>query len=123
MLYRLSADLVLITHFAFIVFVVVGAVLVFRYRWIVWLHLPAAIWGAYVEIAGRVCPLTMLENSLRTRAGQEGYEDSFIEHYLIPVIYPGGLTRSVQMWIAAVVVTVNLTLYGWILLRGLKKRK
>ena len=121
-IYRVSADLVLVVHLGFIVFVVAGAAMVVRHGWIAWVHLPAAAWGAYVEIAGRICPLTMLENILRVKAGQAGYEDSFIEHYLLPVIYPGTLTRSVQVSIAAVVIVVNIVLYGWILLRRRKTR-
>lgn len=122
MLHRLAADLVLIIHLAFIVFVVAGAALVYRYRHLAWLHLPAAAWGAWAEIAGKICPLTTLENCLRLRAGQEGYQDSFIEHYLIPVIYPSGLTRSVQMWLAAAVIASNLLLYAGLLLRARKTR-
>jgi hypothetical protein len=122
MLYRIAADLVLVTHLAFILFVVLGALLVLRIPKVAWLHLPAAFWGAYVEIAGRICPLTYLENRLRIRAGQEGLHDSFIEHYLLPVIYPSGLTSSVQLWLAILVITVNVLLYGWILLRRRKTR-
>lgn len=122
MIFRITADLTLLIHLAFIVFVVAGGLLVIRYRRLAWLHLPAAAWGAWVEIAGRICPLTYLENKLRLLAGQEGYGESFIEHYLIPVIYPGGLTRSVQLSLAAVVVFVNLLLYGYLLLRARKTR-
>ncbi len=118
--FRITADLVLVSHFAFIVFVVAGAVVVLRFHRLIWVHVPAAVWGAYVEISGKICPLTTLENNLRMRAGLEGYEDSFIEHYLIPVIYPGGLTRSIQLWLALIVVVVNGLLYGSLLLQRRK---
>jgi hypothetical protein len=122
MLFRIAADLTLVVHLAFIVFVVAGALLVLRHRRLAWLHLPAAVWGAWVEIAGKICPLTLLENRLRLLAGQEGYGGSFIEHYLVPVIYPSGLTRAAQLWLAALVVIVNLILYGYLLLRERKTR-
>ena len=122
MLSRIAADLVLITHLMFIVFVVAGGLLVIRWPRLAWLHLPAAAWGAYVEIAARICPLTYLENSLRVRAGQAGYDGSFIEQYVLPIIYPAGLTRSLQWWLAGLVITVNVLVYGYVLLRRRKAR-
>ena len=122
MLARIAADGVLVLHFAFILFVMAGAALAFRFPKIVWIHLPAAAWGAYVEIAGRICPLTTLENALRIRAGLDGYADSFVEHYLLPVVYPHGLTRTVQFALAAAVVIVNAVLYGLLLRRRRKRR-
>ena len=122
MLLRIAADLVLVTHLLFIVFVVAGGSLVIRWPRLAWLHLPAAAWGAYVEIAARICPLTYLENALRVRAGQAGYEGSFIEQYIVPIIYPTGLTRSLQWWLAGLVITVNLLVYGYVLLRRRKAR-
>jgi len=122
MLPRVAADLVLVVHLAFILFVVGGALLVFRYHWLVWVHVPAAVWGAWVEITGRICPLTIAENKLRLHAGLAGYEDSFIEHYLVPIIYPGTLTRSMQLVLAAIVVVVNACLYSYLLLRWRKTR-
>lgn len=117
MFYRFAADAVLLLHLAFIVFVVAGGLLAFRYRWMAWIHLPAAAWGAYVELAGRLCPLTTLENLYRTRAGQSGYAESFVEHYLVPLIYPSGLTRGTQYAAAAVVIVVNLLIYGLLMRR------
>ena len=117
MFYRIGADLVLVTHLAFIVLVVAGGLLVFRYPWFIWVHIPAAGWGTFVELTGRICPLTTLENFLRTRAGQEGYAVSFIEQYVFPVIYPAGLTRNVQFILAGLVVAVNVIIYASILLR------
>ncbi len=123
MIYRIAADFVLMTHFAFIVLVVAGGLVVFRYAWFAWIHIPAASWGAFVELTGRICPLTTLENVLRIRAGQEGYVDSFIDHYIVPVIYPAGLTRHVQLMLAGLVVAANLAIYATILLRKRKMRK
>jgi len=121
MIYRVAADFVLVTHFAFIVLVVAGGLMVFRYAWFAWIHLPAACWGAFVELTGRICPLTTLENYLRVNAGQEGYADSFVEHYILPVIYPAGLTRNIQLVLAGTVIAVNVIIYATILLR--KKRQ
>jgi hypothetical protein len=117
MFYRSGADAVLLAHFAFIVFVLFGAMLVVRWRWIVFAHLPAAAWGFFVEVSGRICPLTYVENYLRERAGESGYSQGFIEHYLLPVIYPAGLTQEVQYALAGVVVLVNVLAYGWLLYR------
>jgi hypothetical protein len=116
MLLRLAADAVLLVHFAFIAFVVAGGLLVLRWRWLAALHLPAAAWGVFIELTGRLCPLTDWENALRKAAGESGYAESFIEHYLLPVIYPAGLTRGVQFALAAVVLGVNVAVYGWILI-------
>ena len=85
-----------------------------RIPWFAWIHLPAAVWGAFVELTGRICPLTTLENALRIRAGQEGYAISFVEQYVLPVIYPAGLTRSIQYWLAGLVIAINAILYTWI---------
>ena len=117
MIFRLAADAVLLFHLAFILFALLGALLVQRWRWIPVIHLPAAIWGSYIELTGRICPLTYLENFLRINAGQSGYPESFVEHYLLEVIYPAGLTRGIQYVLAGVVVLVNMTLYGWLCFR------
>ena len=122
MLNRFAADAVLVLHLLFILFVVAGALLVMRWPRMAWLHLPAAAWGTFVEATGRICPLTTLENVLRRQAGLEGYTDSFVEHYLVPVIYPAGLTRDIQWWLAAVVVVTNVVCYSYILRRRRKTR-
>lgn len=123
MSFRIAADLVLVLHLAFIAFVMLGALLVLRCRPLAWVHGPAAGWGAFVEITGRVCPLTIWENSFRRSAGENGYAESFIEHYLLPVIYPRGLTRDLQLWLAAAVIVVNVVIYGWLLYRSKKSRQ
>ncbi len=122
MFYRIAADLVLALHLGFIAFVVLGGLLILRYRWVAYVHVPAAVWGAFIEITGRICPLTIWENSFRQSAGESGYSDSFVEHYLLPVIYPAGLTRSIQFWIAGGVVVVNVVIYAWLLYRWKRGR-
>ncbi len=122
MFYRIAADLVLALHLGFIAFVVLGGLLILRFRWVAYVHVPAAVWGAFIEITGRICPLTIWENSFRQSAGESGYSDSFVEHYLLPVIYPAGLTRSIQFWIAGCVVVVNVVIYAWLLYRWQRGR-
>lgn len=113
----MAADLVAFLHFTFVVFVVFGGLLVVRWpRW-AWLHLPAVAWGVSIELMGWLCPLTPLENRLRNEAGLAGYEGGFVEHYLLPVLYPENLTRSVQMVLGLSVLLINSTLYGWMLRR------
>lgn len=112
MLYSLLADAVLVFHFAFILFVGGGGLLALKWRRVPWIHLPTAAWGVWIELSGRICPLTPLENHLRRLAGEQGYSGGFIEHYLLPVIYPPGLTRDVQLAIAGLVVVLNLVVYG-----------
>ncbi len=112
------ADAVLMLHLLFIGFVVFGAALLWRWPRVVWLHLPAALWGAYVELSGALCPLTPLENRLRAAAGEAGYDGGFIAHYLLPLIYPEALTREVQLLLGAGVVLVNAALYALWLFRA-----
>ena len=107
-----AADAIVLLHLGFIVFVVLGALCVFRWKWIVWLHVPALLWGAYVEFFGVVCPLTPLEQSLRVAAGEQGYSGGFIERYIVAAIYPAGLTASIQFAMGAFVILVNAAIYG-----------
>jgi len=111
MVYRVFADLVLLSHLGFIVFALFGGLLALRWRRVPWIHLPAAIWGASIEFFGWICPLTPLEDSLRRASGSAGYTGGFIEHYLIPIIYPAELTREVQLILGCVVVVLNLAVY------------
>jgi hypothetical protein len=114
MIFRLLTDLTIVVHLAFLAFVVGGGVLARRRRWLVVPHLLAAAWGTYVEAApGVVCPLTPLENVFAEKAGRAGYEGSFVEHYLVPVLYPDGLTPAAQRMLAALVVLVNVGVYAW----------
>ena len=102
----------LVVHLAFIVFVMLGGLLVIRRPKLAWLHLPAAIWGTWIEFSGRVCPLTPLENHFRRLGGQAGYEGGFIEHYVTAIIYPDGLTRPVQIALGVLVVAINVAVYA-----------
>lgn len=117
MLYRILADAVLLLHLGFILFVVFGALLVARRRGLMPAHLLAAVWGAGIELTGAVCPLTHVENALRRMAGGAGYDGGFIEHYLLPVIYPPALGPDLQYLLAAAVLLINVVLYTWILRR------
>lgn len=122
MLYSLLADFVLLFHLAFILFVGLGGLAALRWRRAPLLHLPLAAWGVWIELSGNVCPLTPLENSLRRMAGQQGYPGGFIEHYLLPIIYPPGLTREVQLVIAALVLALNAGVYGFVWYRRRRGR-
>ncbi len=122
MSFRVLADLMVLLHGAFIAFVVFGGWLAWRWRWVAWVHVPCAAWGAMVEVAGWVCPLTPLENAFRARAGQAGYRGGFIEHYVVPAIYPAGLTRAQQMVLGAAVLAINLVAYGLLIRRGASPR-
>jgi len=119
---RLLADAVVLLHLVFIVFALAGGVLVLFRGYIAWLHLPAVAWAAYAEFTATICPLTPLENSLRKQAGQEGYDGGFVEHYLIPLIYPAALTPRLQMLIGAIVVAVNVAVYAVVLWRRSGRR-
>ncbi len=115
MIYSLLADLVVIAHLTFILFVVGGGLLAFRWKRAVWLHLPAAGWGVLIELAGWVCPLTPLENRLRLKAGELGYEGSFVEHHILPLVYPEELTRNGQLVLGGLVLVVNALVYAALL--------
>lgn len=120
MLYRLLASAIVLAHGLFVVFVVLGGFLVWRWRWLAALQLPSAAWGVLIEYRHWVCPLTPLENHLRTKAGAEGYSGGFVEHYVWPVIYPGGLTPQVQFVLGTAVLAVNLVAYGVLMRRLLR---
>ena len=113
--YHLLADFVVVIHFAFVLFAVLGALLAIWWRKILYLHLPAAVWAAWIEFSGRICPLTPLENWLRLDGGDAGYGGDFVGHYILAVLYPSGLTRKVQFVLGGVVVGLNMIIYGYIL--------
>lgn len=117
MIYRWLADAVVVLHLGFVVFVVLGGFLLRRWPRLIYVHVPVAAWGVLIEFAGWICPLTPLENALRARGGQAGYEGGFIEHYIIPVLYPIGLSRNVQWVLAIVALTVNVIAYSFFLRR------
>jgi len=122
-LYRLFADLIVVVHALFVVFVVLGGLLVLRWPRLAWLHLPAAGWGALIEFSSWICPLTPLEKWLRLRAGEAAYEGGFIEHYLLPILYPPGLTRQTQIVLGLIVLAINLVVYGYLLRRWAARRR
>ena len=117
MIYRVLADLVLVVHLGFVVFVVLGGWLVLRWPRLAWVHVPAAAWGVLIEYAGWICPLTPLENSFRMKGGGAGYGGGFVEHYLLPTLYPAGLTRSTQLVLGSLVLLLNLAAYARVLSR------
>jgi hypothetical protein len=111
----IAADAVVLLHFAFVLFVGAGGLLVLRWRWLGWLHVPAAAWGVLVELAGWTCPLTPLENRLRAAAGEAAYDAGFVEHYILPLLYPADFTRYTQLALGSVALVLNLAIYAWIL--------
>jgi len=116
MFFRLAADLLMIIHLSFIIFVITGGFLVLKWRSIMYLHIPAAVWGALIELQDWICPLTPLEQHLRQAGGQRAYSGGFVEHYVEPIVYPAGLTREMQILFGLVVIAVNLLAYGWLLI-------
>ena len=119
--YGLLADLTVLLHAAFILFAVFGGLLAVRWPRIAWLHLPAVAWAAFIEFSGRICPLTPLENHYRELAGESGYTGGFIEHYILPVIYPAGLARNIQLGLGLGVLVVNIVAYGIVIRRSVKR--
>lgn len=111
LLYQLLADMVLLAHLAFIVFVLAGGLLLLRWPRLGWLHIPAMIWAVFIELTGRLCPLTPLENYFRALAGSDIYHGDFIARYLLPLIYPPGLTPTMQLLLAGVVIVWNAIIY------------
>ena len=115
--YRLLADLVLIFHATFVVFVVLGGLLTLRWPRMAWLHVPVVLWGAGIEFVGGICPLTPLENHWRRLAGEQGYQGGFVDHYVVAFLYPDGLTRTHQIVVGLLVLTLNVAIYAWALKR------
>ncbi len=122
MLYRLLADFLVILHLLFILFGLLGGLLFFWRRWTILLHLPSAIWICLIEFQGWICPLTPLENRLRLAGGAAGYEGGFVEQYLIPIIYPPGLTRDIQLVLGGLAIGLNVAVYFFVI-RSWKSRK
>lgn len=118
MAYRAAADAVLVAHFAFVLFAVFGALLVLRWPRLAWAHIPVALWAAFVELGGQICPLTPLEVVLRRSAGEAGYAGDFVLHYVAALLYPEGLTRNIQLVLGASVITINAAIYMVVLRRG-----
>lgn len=121
MTYRILADLVVLVHIAFVIFAIAGGLLALRWRWVVGLHLPAAAWAAMIEFAGWVCPLTPLENHFRALAGESTYDRGFVAHYILPILYPGQLTRDIQIGFGLLVLVINAAIY-WRLAQKRRRR-
>ena len=114
-MYELAADLTLIVHFAFIIFVVFGALLFFVSTKIIYVHVPALIWGIYIELTHSVCPLTYLENWFLQKTNLTTYSEGFIQNYLVPIVYPTNLTDDLQTYLAIVLIVLNVIVYGLII--------
>ena len=122
MIFRTLADLTVAVHLAFVLFVIAGGLLVLWRPVLAWAHLPAAAWGAWIEFSGGICPLTPLENALRARGGGAVYNESFVERYLVPLIYPEALTRELQMILGVLVIATNVAIYTIVLARQQRNR-
>ncbi len=123
MLYRFLADLVVLCHLVFVLFAATGGLLALRWPVVVWIHVPAAVWGALIEFGGWVCPLTPLENWLRLRGNATAYSGGFIDHYIMPILYPSGLTREIQIILGLAILVVNASIYGYMIVRNRLKRQ
>lgn len=123
MLARLAADLLVLIHFGFIIFVVLGGLLVLRWPRAAWIHLPAAAWGAWIEFTQGVCPLTPLENHLRAMGGEAGYDGGFVAQYIIPIIYPPGYSPELANMLGLLVLAINVAVYSVVVWRALARRK
>ncbi len=122
MSFRIAADAVVLLHLVFILFAALGGWLALRQPRLAWIHLPALLWGTWIEVSHGICPLTPIENRLRTLAGESGYPGGFIEHYLIPLIYPPGLGMDDQLWLAAGLMAINALAYAMALHRWRRNR-
>jgi hypothetical protein len=120
--YHLLADTVVIVHLAFIVFTIAGGILIIWWRKVIWIHIPAVIWAAWIEFSGGICPLTYLENWLLGQSGSGGYHGDFTASYILPVVYPANLTRKIQITMAIIVIFVNLLVYGYIYMKKERKK-
>lgn len=121
-MYLLLADLLVLIHFLFIVFVLLGGILLLKWKKLIWLHLPALLWGIFIQFSGWICPLTPLEIQLRRLAGTDLYQGGFISHYLVPLIYPPGLTSDTQWLLGGILIAVNITIYSLLFISRQKRR-
>jgi len=121
MLYRLCADVLVVIHLSFVVFAIFGGIMLIRWRRAVWLHIPAVVVAVLAEFAGWICPLTYIENWLRIKGGQAGYSGGFVEHYIVPILYPPGLTRGIQVALGLFILTLNAIVYWLVFARRPKE--
>jgi hypothetical protein len=121
MIYNFLADMVVFVHLLFILFVILGGLLVLKWKWVAYLHIPSAIWGVIIEFVGWICPLTPLENRLRHLGGESGYSGDFVEQYIIPLVYPSGLTREIQIMLGIAVIVINMAVYFVVIRWWIKK--
>ena len=121
MLNNFLADIIVFVHLLFILFVTLGGLLVLKWKWVVYLHIPAAIWGALIEFMGWICPLTPFENHMRRLGGESGYSGDFVEQYIIPLVYPSGLTREIQIMLGIAVIVINMAVYFVVIRWWIKK--
>ena len=119
-IFRILVNTLILLHLAFVLYVVLGGLLAWRWPRMAWLHLPAAAWGALIEFTGCICPLTPLEKRLRAMGGLEGYDGGFIQHYILPILYPSGLTRGMQIALGSFVIVLNLMIYARLIQRRLQ---
>ncbi len=123
MFYWIAANLLVVVHLGFICFVLIGGFLVLRWRWLVFLHIPAVVWGVLIEYRGWLCPLTPWEQQLRQAGGMAGYSGGFIEHYLLPILYPAYVSRDVQLILGTFVIVINLAIYGLLIMRWVRRKQ
>lgn len=123
MFYSITADLLVILHLLFVCFVILGGLLVWKWKRVLYLHIPAAIWGVLIEFQGWICPLTSWEQRLREKGYESGYSGGFVEHYILPVLYPSFLTSDIQIVLGTFVISINLLIYGWIIKKLIRKSK
>ena len=114
MFFALAADLQIIVHLGFIGFVILGGFMLLKWRWLIFVHLPAVLWGVLLEFQGWICPLTPLEQALRRMSGQQGYTGGFIQHYILPVIYPPALNEDIQLILGILLILINVIIYLWV---------
>jgi Protein of Unknown function (DUF2784). len=122
MLFRVLADVVMALHFGFVLFAVLGGFLVLKWKRLAWIHVPAFLWAALIEFAEWICPLTDLETWLIEQSGAHGFQEGFIEHYLFPLLYPQELTRGLQVTLGVFVLSINIIIYGLLILRAYKRK-
>ncbi len=121
MLFALGADFLVLVHLCFIIFVILGGFMLLKWRWLIFMHLPALIWAVLLEFQGWLCPLTPVEQALRQMAGQQGYEGGFIQHYILPIIYPPALQQDIQFILGVLLILINVIIYLWVFLKPDRK--